>query len=194
MIAELVPISQPTMPKTKRLIALEKFLELYTNRETPYKYEWNNGIVEKTERTMNRDQFPLLRKLLRLFETTKAHAEGGILTTEVDMFLPKTRRTRRADIVFVSAELMEKAADNEPTVCPFVIEIVSKNDQINENDTKLIEYFQNGIEVVWFIIPKLQKVEVYTSIRDVKLCYAEDICSAAPVLPDFQISVNDLFS
>jgi hypothetical protein len=46
--------------------------------------------------------------------------------------------------------------------------------------------------VVWVIFPTLKKVEVYRSLRDISICFDSDICSAAPVLPDFQISVDKL--
>jgi Uma2 family endonuclease len=69
-----------------------------------------------------------------------------------------------------------------------------KNDQINEVNEKVIEYFANGIEVVWVILPRVKKVEVYTSVKNMTICFGDDICSAAPVLPDFTISVNELFA
>ena len=94
-------IVQPEPSPIKRLISLEKFLEKYSNREDPFKYEWNKGIVEKKERTMNRNQFAIYRKLLKLF-------------------------------------------------CK-------------------------------------------TAFQDVKICFGDNICTAVPVMSDFNISVNDIF-
>ncbi len=178
--------------KTKRHIKLETFLEKYTNRDDPFKYEWNNGIIEKKEKTMNRDQTKILQRLMRLFTKTNAYSKGGELINEVDMYITSHNRTRRADIVYMTPEQVEESSNGEPTVCPFVMELISKNDQINDVGDKMIEYFENGVEVLWIIYPKLKKVEVYTSLDDVKICYGKTICSASPVLPDFQISVNDL--
>lgn len=173
---------------------LERFLARYSNREDPFKYEWNQGHVEKYPRTMNRDQTIILQRLMRLFTTTKAWTLFGELISEVDMYMKTHDRTRRADIAYLTPEQVRESRNGQPTVCPFVIEVISKNDQINPVQEKLLEYFQNGIEVVWVIYPRLKKVEVHRSIRDVKMCFEEDICSAAPVLPDFQISVNALFA
>ncbi len=177
---------------TKRQITLEKFLERYTNKEDSFKYEWNKGFIEKKNRTMNRNQFLIIRALQLLFDKTQAKKEGGLITPEVDMYLPTVDRTRRTDLAFLTAEQMENSIDGMPTVCPFAIEVISKNDQINEVEEKIIEYFENGVQVVWVIFPKVKKVQVYTSIRDVKICFDEDICSAAPVMPDFNISVNGI--
>ena len=177
---------------SKRLITLEKFLERYTNREDPFKYEWNNGIIEKKNRTMNRNQFLIIRALQNLFDTTLAKKEGGLITPEVDMYLPTVNRTRRTDLAYLSNQQMEESRDGIPSVCPFAIEVISKNDQINEVEEKIIEYFENSVEVVWVIFPKVKKVEVYTSIRDIKICFGDDMCSSMPVMPDFNISVNDI--
>jgi Uma2 family endonuclease len=193
MSSATLPLIQSN-PPTKRLVSLEKFLEKYTNREDAFKYEWNRGVIEKKDRTMNRNQFLIYQKLFKLFVKTKTFAQDGIIMSEVDMYLPTVSRTRRTDIAVLTGDQTAASIDGNPTVCPFVIEIISKNDQINEVEEKIMEYFENGVQVVWVIFPKLKKVEVYTSIRDVKICFGEDICSAAPVVPDFTISVRDIFA
>ena len=177
----------------KRLVSLESFLTRYTNREDAFKYEWNKGIVEKKPRTMNRDQLKILQNLMRLFVRIQAYAAMGELLSEVDMFLQSVDRTRRSDIAYMSGTQMQAAPSGELSVCTFVAEVISKNDQINEVEQKLQEYFDNGVQVVWVIFPKLKQVKVYHSIRDITVCFGEDICSAAPVLPDFEISVDDIF-
>ena len=187
-------IGKKTSEKGKRFITLEKFLERYPNREDPFKYEWNNGTIEKKPKTLNRDQTKILQKLMRLFAKTKAYTEGGEFINEVDMLMKSVNRTRRADIVYMTAQQISESDNGILTVCPFVVEVISKNDQINEVGEKMIEYFENGVEVVWVVFPKLKKVEVYTSVQNVTICFDKNICSAAPVLSDFKISVNELFA
>ena len=187
-------IGKKTSEKGKRFITLEKFIERYTNREDPFKYEWNNGTIEKKPKTMNRDQTKILQKLMRLFAKTKAYTEGGELLNEVDMLMKSAKRTRRADIVYMTAQQISESDNGILTVCPFVVEVISKNNQINEVGEKMIEYFENGVEVVWVVFPKLKKVEIYTSVQNVAICFDKNICSAAPVLSDFKITVNELFA
>lgn len=179
---------------TKRFMPLDRFLLRYSNREDPYKYEWNNGIVEKKPRTINRDQFIILQNLMRRFIKTKAYTMMGELIAEVDMFLPSARRTRRADIAYLSGIQMKASKNGDPSICDFVVEIISKNDQINDLDTKIQEYFENGVQVVWVIFPKLEKVEVLRSVKDITVCLKDDLCSAAPVLDDFEITVKEIFA
>ena len=118
----------------------------------------------------------------------------GALICEIDMLLPKAERTRRADIAYLSGEQMKVSRDGYPSVCAFVAEVISKNDQINDVQQKLKEYFADGVQVVWVIFPQLQKVEVWRSVRDVTICYEDDVCSASPVLDDLQVTVNELFA
>ena len=44
--------------------------------ETRYKYEWNKGKVEKTERTQQKEII-ISVNLIRNFTFTKAHQNGG---------------------------------------------------------------------------------------------------------------------
>jgi len=179
---------------SKRLVSLESFLARYTNREDPYKYEWNNGVVEKKPRTMNRDQLFIFQNLLRRFIQLGEFSKGAALICEVDMLMASANRTRRADIAYLTNTQMNLSRNGELSVCTFVAEVISKNDQINEVEEKLAEYFDNGVQVVWVIFPKLKQVKVYRSVRDITVCFGDDVCSAAPTLPDFEISVNDIFA
>ncbi|MFN0035942.1 MAG: Uma2 family endonuclease [Saprospiraceae bacterium] len=188
------PLAHAAPPKTKRLMPLDRFLLRYTNREDPFKYEWNKGIVEKKPRTMNRNQLYIFQNLLDRFLKTTAFSQRGSLICEVDMYLPKADRTRRADIAYLSGAQMKASRDGDPSVCAFVAEVISKNDQINEVQEKLKEYFADGVQVVWVIFPQIQKVEVWRSVRDVTICFEDDVCSAAPVLDDFQVTANELFA
>jgi Uma2 family endonuclease len=185
---------QYTMPlgKKKRAISLQTFLDRYINRDDLYKYEWNNGIVEQKEKTINRDQTKILQRLMRLFTQTKAYKDMGELINEVDMLMKTANRTRRAAIAYMTPQQIEESDNGKLSVCPFVIEVVSKNDQVNELGEKIKEYFDNGVQVLWIIYPKLKKVEVYHSVKDIKVCLENDICSAAPVISDLSISVQSL--
>jgi Uma2 family endonuclease len=173
-------------------ISLEAFQRKYLSRKDNFKYEWVGGIVEKTPRTVNRNQTLIIQRLQRLFLTTKAHQEMSELVAELDMFLPTANRTRRADFGVLTSKQVAASVNDDMSPAHFVIEIISKNDQINEVGQKLIEYFNNGVKVVWVIFPTLKKVEIYRSLRDITICFDTDICSASPVLPDFEISVDNL--
>ncbi len=193
MSASAVAEFKDTKEKTKRLITLEAFHNLYDNREDDYKYEWCDGVVEKTPRTMNRSQLLIVHNLSRLFLQTAAFQNQGELEREVKMFLPKANRSRVADLAYLTPAQIRETDDIRPGISEFVIEIISKNDKAHDIQEKLDEYFADGIKVVWHIYPKLKLVEVHTSPDTVKICRGAVICSAAPVLSDFNIAAQDLF-
>jgi Uma2 family endonuclease len=125
----------------------------------------------------------LIRTLNRLFLKTNAHQVGGELIQE-------------NDLVFFSAEDIEKSDEIKP-IPAFVIILISENDKVGDIQEKISEYFKAGVggvplKVVWLVFPEEKSVHVYTSRRDVKICIENDICSAAPVLPDFEIGLDVL--
>jgi Uma2 family endonuclease len=179
--------------KPKRLISLQSFLSRYPNREDGYKYEWNKGIVEKSPRTMNRDQSAIQEAFLAYFYSNPSFRVFGSLIVELDMYIPTEDRTRRADMAILTRQQMLTSTKGDTSVAPFVIEVISTFDKINEVEIKLNEYFNNGVQVVWQILPLTDTVKVYTSPKNITICKGPDICSAAPVLPDFQMTVNQIF-
>jgi Uma2 family endonuclease len=191
-IAQMPPKADIKDKKPKRLISLESFFQLYSNREDGFKYEWNNGIIEKTPRSMNRDQSTIQEELLAYFYSNPAFRPICGFLVELDMYIPTANRTRRADMAFLTRQQLEDSKTGDTSVAPFVIEVISSNDKINEVETKLTEYFDNGVQVVWQIFPFIGIVKVYTSVKDVLICNGEDVCTAAPFLPEFRMSVNQI--
>ncbi len=189
-----IPSVSSELRKAQRFVSLESFQRQFGDRKDDFIYEWNNGIVEKSPRTINRSQLEIVQILTRLFAKTTAYANMGELEREVRMFLPKANRSRIADLAFLTAQQIKEKNDLYPTKSDFVIEIISKTDRADDIDAKLDEYFNDDVKIVWQIFPQLKKVEVYTSPESVKICRGATICSANPVLPDFNIAAEQLFS
>jgi Uma2 family endonuclease len=178
----------PTVKKVKRM-TLEQFWDKYSDREDGFKYEFNNGIVEKTTRKMKIKELYIVNNIRRAFTQTSAHKEGDGLFDEVEIeTLPE--QGRRPDMAYMTKAQVAKG-DNRalPT---FVVEIISDTDGINRVNNKLEEYFRAGVLVVWHIFPQQQLIYVYTSAIDVKICRWEMVCSAAPAV-DFQMTGNAIF-
>ncbi len=157
-----------------------------------FKYEWNDGELIKFS-GMNKTHLKLIRILNRLFLKTKAHQLGGELIQENDVFLSGIQM-RRPDLSFFSADQIDKSDESQEPIPAFAIEVISTHDQINKVEEKIVEYFKAEVKVVWLIFPEIKSVHVYTSRRNVKICIENDICSAAPVLPEFEISIADLLA
>ena len=178
-------------PKPKRRISWEAFQEKYLTREDRYKYEWVDGLVEKTTRSMNKNQFFIQANLLEFLDSIKATLETNwTLIAEGDTFFDG--KHRRPDIAFYTLEQIRAAKDDQNVVPEFVIEIISSKDQINRVVKKMDNYRAANVKVIWHIFPETQKVHVYHG-KTMQICEEEDVCSAEKVIPGFKILVKDLF-
>ena len=175
-----------------RKVTKEHFLRHYSNREDGYKYEWNDGIIEKTQ-TMNQRQSKFFYILLKLFLKTNAAENGGMMVMETDMDTSPVQ-LRRPDMAFFTVEQLPKMWAGENQVAPWVVEVISPTDRADDINAKLYEYFLAGVQVVWHIFPQLKKVDVFTAPEKVTICSGMTVCSGAPALPDLQISAEELFS
>jgi Uma2 family endonuclease len=156
-----------------------------------YVYEFNNGVLEPTT-SMKQEEVHILNAIENHFFTTNAFREGGRLRAEVDVWV-SDRQMRRPDVLFFTKVQFEKMAAGENTVPTFVAELVSENDDARKYIKKLHEYFQAGVQVVWLIFPDDYTVYVYTSPKTVTICTDDDTLSAAPALPELQMTVAELF-
>lgn len=168
---------------------LEEFLLWEPN--DGFKYEWNDGeLIQFTG--MKKEQLYIYDLLLDLF-FEKEYKKLGTLVAEQEVMITGIQM-RRPDIAYFTKEQIKRSRNSENVIPEFVIEIISNNDQINQLEKKITEYFKAGVKVIWNIIPEQEVVYVYTSRRDVKICLENDICSAKPVLPDFEISATAIFA
>ncbi|TAE35845.1 MAG: Uma2 family endonuclease [Runella slithyformis] len=179
--------TSPTAVAAQLPRTLEEFLAWEPN--DGLKYEWNDGELIKFN-GMKKEQLYIYDFLLDLF-LEKGCQKTGTLVAEQDVMLNGIQM-RRPDVAYFTKQQIAATRNGDDVIPEFVIEIISNNDQINQVEKKIAEYFKAGVKVVWNIIPEEKVVYVYTSRQNVKICLENDICSAAPVLPDFELSVNAL--
>ncbi len=172
---------------------LEGFLR-WEQPEDGYKYEWNDGIIEKSTKMITPKTLYLVKKLNRLLTTMQAYKDGSELVCEV-LNMTTLTQIRVPDIAYYTAGQISRAAkeDDFKPVTSFALEIISDHDKINKVYGKLEEYFKAGVRVVWMIFPEFEKVHVFTSPEDVKICKGKTLCSAEGVIPGFVISAGELF-
>ncbi len=183
--------TRPLKPKYHgKKMSLEEFLEF--RPEDGFKYEWNNGFLEVREMIQPSELY-IVNNLLRAFHSTSAFKEGGMLFSETVCPVSEGKY-RVPDISFLTKAQINEGREGKSPITSFIIELVSETDTITYYDQKLDEYFSAGVKCVWLIFPDSRKVWVFSSPKDVKICAGDDVCSALPALPDFQLSVNQIFS
>ncbi|WP_080056797.1 Uma2 family endonuclease [Spirosoma aerolatum] len=180
----MIQASNPTLPQT-----LEAFLDWEPG--DGFKYEWNNGEIIQSS-GMKKKQYFIYNVLSKLF-FEKGYHQQGMLMAEPDVMLTAFQM-RHPDIAYFTDSQIQRGRNGEDVIPAFVIEVLSETDQAYRIEEKIAEYFKAGVQVIWNILPEQEVVYVYTSRKQVTICLDDDICSAAPVLPDFTIPVNTLFA
>ena len=178
----------------QKFISWTDFQKKYLSREDNYKYEWLNGIVEKTNRNMDYTQFYIAQNLMVLFRTLINNGKtNGELMTEGDIFFLENHR--RPDIFYMTDKQLAYTAHGENQVPLFIGEIISSKDQINKVTLKMQNYRAAGVQVVWHLFPEYEEVHVYSgqNLTNMVVCKGEDICTAASVIPDFSLTVSTIF-
>jgi Uma2 family endonuclease len=190
-----IPILKSARDEKEQLITWDAFQRIYLRKEDGYKYEWVESKVVKSKRTMDRTQLYMLENLLDFFDLLKfKKLVSGRLISEPDLFFQNNHR--RPDVAWLTTEQIYKLSDpNTYEVPAFLIEVISSSDQINRVKKKLISYSDAGVQVVWHIFPEHQQIDVYSgkNLQKMKVCVGDDICSAAPALPYFEIKASDVF-
>jgi Uma2 family endonuclease len=184
--------TRPLKPKYHgKKMSLEEFLEF--RPEDGFKYEWESGFLEAREKMIKPSELYIVENLRAAFEQTTFKQRRGAMVTEAVCSFSEGRY-RVPDISFFTKAQIDEGREGKLPVASFIIELVSENDTITYYDQKLAEYFSAGVKCVWLIFPESRKVWVFSSPKDVRICAGDDSCSAAPALPDFQLSVNQIFS
>jgi Uma2 family endonuclease len=109
-------------------------------------------------------------------------------------------RSRRPDAAFVSFKRWAKNrplprdADAWDVVPDLTVEVVSPTDVAEQLQEKIDEYFRAGVSLVWVVYPLRSQVYVYQSPTQVRILTAADELDGGALLPDFRLSLSELFS
>lgn len=100
----------------------------------------------------------------------------------------------RPDLAFFSGAQIDYSGDAADPIPAFVIEVISPNHDAEKVEFKRLEYFRSGVQLIWHIYLETQIAYLYSGAKTVYIAMENDVCSAAPVLPDFAIEVKQLFA
>ncbi|PKQ70844.1 Uma2 family endonuclease [Raineya orbicola] len=173
----------------KPTISKEDFFALQSQTEKVWEY--NNGEITEINR-MKSSELLVISKLNRKFIQTQVFKDLGELFQEVDCWLTETQM-RRPDLAFFTREQILQSAEKQHPIPAFVIEIISENDNVNYTENKVLEYQHAGVQVIWHIYPELKLAKVIRG-KEARYYEGSEIFDASPIVPGFQISVEELFA
>ncbi|VTU00205.1 Uncharacterized protein OS=Candidatus Entotheonella sp. TSY1 GN=ETSY1_22630 PE=4 SV=1: Uma2 [Gemmataceae bacterium] len=166
--------------------------------ESSENYEIVNGVKVELP-PMSVDSQIIASRLARHLSNYGVATNFGEACTEVLFKLPlAVERNRRPDAAFVTYAKWPKDSPIPSTnawgVLPdLCVEVVSPNDLGDETETKVNEYFDSGVRLVWVVYPRHERFYVYDSPAQVRRFTRADTLDGGAVLPGFQLPLAELF-
>jgi Uma2 family endonuclease len=107
----------------------------------------------------------------------------------------KSGHVRMPDGTFISMKRVPKGLDPIPAVAPdLAIEVLNEGNSALEMDLKLVDYFESGTRLVWFIDPRPRTVAVYHHPGNpTTVLNEQSTLDGEQVLPGLTIAVAGLF-
>jgi Uma2 family endonuclease len=161
------------------------------------RYEVVDGIRVERE-PMGAFETVLASWLCYLLNSCTAGKKLGLAVHETLFVLNASGNLqRRPDVAFVSytrwpaAVVARESAWN--VVPDLAIEIVSPTNLAEEIDSKVSDYFQSGVRLVWVFYPDTGRVYVYQSPTQVSILERTDTLDGGEVLLGFQLPIIQLY-
>lgn len=149
------------------------------------------------EKAMGYEEARLAGMLLTFLNVFLLRRNLGIAAGPDGVLKLTTGLVRIPDVSFVS---WDKLPGRKPPKTPvprlaldLAVEVLSRSNSKKEMRRKLIEYFDAGVEVVWFLEPQRRTLRVYTSLTDSTLLTEEDDLDGGDILPGFRLPLRELF-
>lgn len=144
-------------------------------------------------KSIKQDELDIAAFLQAQFSTKEAFRQKHLLMPEFDSYVD-SRRKRIPDLTHCTADQRQAIRRGERVNTLFAIEILSDSETHEDVLDKIQDYFDGGAQLVWYIVPKRQKIYAYTSPEDSTVYKEQQTITAAPILPEFQFVVADLFA
>ncbi|OIN56267.1 Uma2 family endonuclease [Arsenicibacter rosenii] len=182
-------ITPDNLPVT--LQTVDAFEQWEREHPTGGNYEFVNGnIIPKP--AMKQNEIFIAEFLTRSFIKTAQFQHGDVLLPEVDSYVDATRK-RIPDLTYFTVAQKEAIRRGERVQTHFAIEILSDSESHEDVLEKIQDYFDGGAQLVWYIVPKRQRIYAYTSPETLHIYTATDLITAAPVVPELAFTVGDMF-
>ncbi len=106
-------------------------------------------------------------------------------------------RGRLPDVAYVSFDRLPDGPEADKPIANWApdlaVDVSSASNTRKEMNTKLDEYFQSGVRLVWILDPKTKSLRVCKpGIAEKKLA-EQDVLTGEDVLPGFKLSLKTLF-
>jgi Uma2 family endonuclease len=132
----------------------------------------------------------LLRDVIRPKKLGKLFTEFGF------MMQTDPPELRAPDVAFVSKEKLAGIDLGEwlPFPPDLAVEIISEYDRAQDIRQKASSYMAHGTQLLWIVYPDQRIIDVYRPGQPAITVGEKDRLDGADVLPDFSVSVSEIFA
>lgn len=136
--------------------------------------------------------------LIHLLETYFDDHPVGITADESGPLRTTPGQVRMPDVsVVLGGRLTEEMLRTQKVLRlspDLAIEILSESNTKREMGRKLIEYFEAGAKLVWYIDPETETAQVYRSAEQLESIAGDQELVGGDVLPGFAVKLSDVFA
>jgi Uma2 family endonuclease len=168
--------------------------DMYHMPKDGRKYELVDGEVVVSPASVLHGEIAL--KIAHIIATfLDDHPIGKVYGDNVGLVFP-TGNLRSPDAFFVRTE---KLPDGKSPITfgemvpDLAVEVLSPGDRPRYVATKIGEFLECGVPLIWVVDPKNQTVTAYRSLSQIQQFTAQDTISAEPILPGFTCLVSRFF-
>jgi Uma2 family endonuclease len=180
-----------SLMKSRKPVTIE---DMYNMPKDGRKYELVNGEILVSPGNWRHTE--IATKIAHIFATfLDASPVGKVFCDNLGVVLPN-RNLRSPDVTLVRAEklpdgkLPQAFADVVPDLA---VEVLSPSNGPGYIATKIGEFLECGVTMVWVVDPERETVTVYRSLSQTEQYSADDTITAEPLLPGFSCLVSRLF-
>jgi Uma2 family endonuclease len=132
----------------------------------------------------------------QLYAWWKTHRQGTIYDSSAGFFLPDSSMLS-PDAAYIRPETLKGLTRDDltgfPRVSPdFVIELLSRSDNLPKAKVKMERWIENGVLVGWLIDPYQKKVYFYRSDRKATIVSGQSVRGSGPI-EGFTLDLNELW-
>lgn len=188
---------QPTPPAVQKLMTADEFWDFCNRPENENKsYELIRGKVVEMSRPTRRHGTVACRIAFAVGMWADGVKRGYVVSNDSGVLLAEDPDTVVGpDVAYFTdantfQEIHPKWGEEPPVLA---VEVLSPNDKMNRVNAKVLDYLQNGVQLVWILDYEDQEVTVYRPNQSHTMFSIGDTLDGNPELPGFTCPVAEFF-
>ncbi|MCX7411361.1 MAG: Uma2 family endonuclease [Planctomycetales bacterium] len=189
-----VPLERIRLHPFPGTATVEDVLRL-CDREPKRLCELVDGVL--VEKVMGHQESRLAARLIFVLQSYLEEQDLGIVSGADGPHQILFDQVRFPDVAYIAYDRIPEGADPSTPVPDWIptiaVEILSRSNTKAEMTRKLRDYFEAGVELVWYVDPSDRTVRVYHSLEAVTTLTDADDLDGEQLLPGFRLSIRDWF-